>query len=125
MLFILSPLIIPKLNTYFPDIDFSKSQQRFEQLNDIRAAATTRLSFDKFFKKSFTSLSESPLGRGIAATRFSQNNDDLSVQISNKKWHFDNLFLSLIIELGIGSLFLYNYYLCYPHISLWRFNPFN
>jgi len=106
--FLFIPYFIYHMNLYFPDINFSSSIERVMIFNDINKIKKQRITLKSFLINSQKIITEYPLGRGVeksgaasALTPYQLNFDARTI------WHYDNLFLAVLIDLGIGALFYF------------------
>jgi len=106
--FLFIPYFIYHMTLYFPDINFASSIERFMIFNDIDKMKKQRITIDRFFTNSKKIITEYPLGRGVeksgaasALTPYHPNYDTRTI------WHYDNLYLAVLIDLGVGALFYF------------------
>jgi hypothetical protein len=97
----------------FKDLDLRYSITRISYLFENREVSRYRGSFNEIFDVSLKKLKEAPLGLGPGRTGAANSvaydfikNDPLYDH--NYTWSYDNLFVSLIIDLGLGMVF-YSY----------------
>ncbi len=90
------------------NIDYAK--KRMSSLTEIDAVKKDRINIDTFIKVAYSKLSTYPLGLGPGVTGAAASliKDDI-IQNPHVKldylWHFDSLFISLFIDLGVGAIF--------------------
>ena len=106
--FLFIPYFIYRMNFYFPDINFSSSIERVMIFKDVNKIKHQRITLKSFLINSKKIITEYPLGRGVeksgaagALTPYRLNYDAKTI------WHYDNLFLAVLIDLGIGALFYF------------------
>ncbi|OFZ48710.1 MAG: hypothetical protein A2381_05165 [Bdellovibrionales bacterium RIFOXYB1_FULL_37_110] len=106
--FLFIPYFIYHMSIYFPDINFSSSIERFMIFNDLDKMKKQRITVERFLINSKKIITEYPLGRGVeksgaanALTPYQLNYDAMTI------WHYDNLFLAVLIDLGLGALFYF------------------
>jgi hypothetical protein len=100
---------LPNKEQLFPDIDFETSMGRLEALENTEVTEH-RAGLDKIVNLAVKKLSEEPLGLGPGRTgaaasigaSFIMNDPVYDI---NASWTYDNLLISLIIDLGLGSIF--------------------
>jgi hypothetical protein len=90
------------------NLDYAKT--RISSLGDVNKIKSDRLNPGNFGRIASNRIMEYPLGLGPGMTgaAASLNKEELAFNpLINKNllWTFDNLFISLIIDLGIGSIF--------------------
>jgi hypothetical protein len=110
-LLIMGLLLTPFISKLdFQSLDLERSYDRLMSLSDVNTLKSSRITFDQFFHIIDKKLDENPMGLGPgrtgAASSVSSNiilNDPLYGKDSG--WANDNLFVSLIIDLGWGSIF--------------------
>lgn len=92
------------------DENLSYAKERMSSLVDVNKLKSSRLNVDDFTQIALQKIMEYPLGLGPGMTGAagSINKDELaSNPLFNKGllWTSDNLFISLLIDLGVGALF--------------------
>lgn len=104
--------------------DLEYVQDRFASIGDTNKISSSRLSINQFFQMAYEKLLDHPLGIGPGLTGAIANlaRDELTTnQFINLKtiWTGDNLFISLVIDFGIGAIF---YILLILFIPFYFFN---
>lgn len=94
----------------YVELDLQNSLDRFSSLSRIETLESNRIGFDKFFRVLSDKLDENPIGLGPgrtgAANTFSMREilkDPIYGRFSS--WAYDNLWVSLAIDLGWGAIF--------------------
>lgn len=92
------------------DENLEYARERMSSLVDINKLKSSRLNVEDFSRIALTKIMEYPLGLGPGMTGAagSINKDELAANpLFNKGllWTSDNLFISLLIDLGVGALF--------------------
>jgi len=92
------------------DIDLNAATQRFAILSEHEGITRHRISMDGFIKELAEKIYETPLGLGPGRTgaASSMNAEDIAndpIYSASSSWTFDNLFIALAIDFGIGMIF--------------------
>jgi hypothetical protein len=121
-IFVLLFLSAPYISTLdFVNLDLQTSLDRFSSLGDVESIKGSRISFDTFFKVLSDKLEQNPIGLGPgrtgAASTFSLGaiaSDPIYGK--NSSWAYDNLWISLAIDLGWGAIFYIALVTLFPFI---------
>ncbi|MCP4912847.1 MAG: hypothetical protein GY909_06990 [Oligoflexia bacterium] len=103
-------LMTVDLNKMFPDLDLTQASQRLLVFKDIDSLKGRRISFDKALNTIFRKLDHNPIGLGPGRTGGAVSLAKAKIMADpvygiKSTWTFDNLFISLAIDLGWGMLF--------------------
>lgn len=84
-------------------------RDRFTSLGDTSVLQSSRISPSKFIEIASQKLVNKPFGYGPGFTgvlaRLGVENNDFTIVKREERWAWDNLLMSLFIELGFGSIF--------------------
>ncbi len=120
---------VDKIQKIFPNLNLEQSIQRFSSLGNIEQASSSRITVSEFGHQLSKKLRSSPFGLGpgrtgsVASLTAARVKNDPVYNLAFA-WSFDNLFLSLAIDLGIGMIFyvliittmpFYLFWLCYKN----------
>lgn len=99
-----------KIQELFPEVDMSVSIARLQSLGDEKALKSSRASPLVVLDQLFYKLTRAPLGLGPGRTGAANSmfvdkiKSDLEFDMSYS-WTYDNLWVSLAIDLGLGMIF--------------------
>lgn len=112
-LFYTLPFLIKNLDMvqeWFPDSNLKPAIIRIQNITTLEGLAAQRASFSTFAETFWDRLSKAPLGVGPGRTGAA--NSQFVTIIKNDprfdmdfSWTLDNLYISLVIDLGIGMIF--------------------
>lgn len=119
---------------YFPDVNLSNSISRIKQISTVEGAASRRASFDIIISNFFDRLEKAPMGlgpghTGAAAGMFVNERENDPKYGTVFSWTYDNLYISLAVDLGWGMIFYtlvilaFPFYLFSKSFNNWRKNP--
>lgn len=112
---------------YFPEVNLKKSIERIQDISNTEDLSSKRASFDlSLFATVFMDrLEKAPLGlgpgrTGAAAGMFKDIIEDDPIYDLAFSWSLDNLYISLVIDLGIGMIFYTMLIVGLPLYTFWR-----
>lgn len=109
----------------FPDTDLTEATSRILIFTDLDEAKSAREGPDVIFGSIFTKLSENPLGLGPGRTGAASSVGLANIQSDpvynmQDSWAWDNLWVSLAIDLGVGMIFYTIITLYFPLVLAFR-----
>jgi hypothetical protein len=109
---IFSLAFIPNFEQLFPDIDFESSVKRISVLQNTEEAGSQRQGGAKILNVIMDKIAETPLGLGPGRTgaAAAMGADFIyadPIYDIHSSWAWDNLMVSVVIDLGIGAIFYF------------------